>query len=182
MVTRCRNRTVANGDSIKFDVRRCRQCSAGKAKKASNASWSSTRHAVTFGYLTSNSATKTPIAFSASALVGAYMISRSARFARGRSRFGSLSSTLASLCTSRVARSSPATRPVPRTRGPARRHQPQPPAPAARGRADHAARWPNSPCSPDSRPRASPAPSSRPPSPRSSPECTDGRLPAGCLK
>ena len=30
-VTRCRSRTVANGDSITFDVRRCFQCSAGKS-------------------------------------------------------------------------------------------------------------------------------------------------------
>ena len=53
-VTRCRSRTVANGDSIRFDVRRCRQCSAGKSKNASSASWSSTRQAVGFGYFASN--------------------------------------------------------------------------------------------------------------------------------
>jgi hypothetical protein len=37
-VTRWRSRTVANGDSITFDVRRCFQCSAGKSKKVSKAS------------------------------------------------------------------------------------------------------------------------------------------------
>ena len=97
LVTRCRNRTVANTDSITFDVRRWRQCSAGKPKNANSASRSSARHAAAFGYFASNSATKASMPRSASAFVGAYMMSRSARFARGRRRFGNLSSTLASL-------------------------------------------------------------------------------------
>lgn len=35
VVTRWRNRTVANADSIGFVVRKCFQCSAGKMKKLS---------------------------------------------------------------------------------------------------------------------------------------------------
>lgn len=37
-VTRWRSRTVANGDSITLDVRRCFQCSAGKSKKVRSTS------------------------------------------------------------------------------------------------------------------------------------------------
>jgi hypothetical protein len=39
-VTRCRRRTVANGDSTTLLVRRCFQCSAGKSKKVSSFSQS----------------------------------------------------------------------------------------------------------------------------------------------
>lgn len=42
-VTCCRRRTVANGDSITFDVRRCFQCSAGKSKNVSSTSVSFSR-------------------------------------------------------------------------------------------------------------------------------------------
>ena len=44
-------RTVANVDSIGLVVRRCTQCSPGKAKKASKASRSFTSFSVAFGYL-----------------------------------------------------------------------------------------------------------------------------------
>jgi len=37
-VTRCRARTVANGDSTTFDVRKCFQCSAGKSKNVGSTS------------------------------------------------------------------------------------------------------------------------------------------------
>jgi hypothetical protein len=36
-VTRWRSRTVANGDSITFDVHRCFQCSTGKSKNVNQA-------------------------------------------------------------------------------------------------------------------------------------------------
>ena len=82
-ITRCRSRTVANGDSIRFDVRRCRQCSAKQSEKASRAPRSAARQTAAFGCFALNSATKAPTDFSA-VLVSAYVISRSARFARGR--------------------------------------------------------------------------------------------------
>ena len=57
-----------------------------QAENTSRAAWSTSRQAIAFG-----------LAVSTSALVAAYMISRSARLARGRRRLESLSSTLAIL-------------------------------------------------------------------------------------
>ena len=50
-VTRWRSRTVANGDSITLEVRRCVQCGAGKSKKVSSASASFSRVVTAFEYL-----------------------------------------------------------------------------------------------------------------------------------
>lgn len=50
-VTRWRSRTVANGDSIRFAVLRCFQCSAGKSKNVSSTSASFSRVATAWrGY------------------------------------------------------------------------------------------------------------------------------------
>jgi hypothetical protein len=66
-----------------------------------------------FGYFASCSATNPATSFSHSAFVGAFIISGSAAFALGCRLFGSLSSTLAILCThsrsSRCATNSPST-------------------------------------------------------------------------
>jgi hypothetical protein len=51
LVTRCRSRTVANGDSIRFVDRMCCQCSAGKSKYVSSLSSSLCYDATAFGYL-----------------------------------------------------------------------------------------------------------------------------------
>jgi hypothetical protein len=51
LVTRWHSRTVANGDSITFDVRRCFQCSAGKSKNVSSTSASFSRVVTAFGVL-----------------------------------------------------------------------------------------------------------------------------------
>jgi hypothetical protein len=50
LLTRCRNRTVLNGDSTGLVVRKCSQCSAGKSKNVSRFSWSRSRDATAFGY------------------------------------------------------------------------------------------------------------------------------------
>jgi hypothetical protein len=71
-VTRWRSRTVANGDSIMFEVRRCFQCSAGKSKKVRSASASCSRVVTAFGYLAPYSVPKRVIASRACARVSAY--------------------------------------------------------------------------------------------------------------
>jgi hypothetical protein len=51
LVTRVLARTGEKVDSMGFVVRRCSQCSAGKSKNASSASWSSTTLATALGHL-----------------------------------------------------------------------------------------------------------------------------------
>ena len=53
LVTRCRSRTVAKGDSITLVVRRCCQCSAGKSKKVSRSASHRRSEATAFGYFAS---------------------------------------------------------------------------------------------------------------------------------
>src|ERR1035437_7547086 len=96
-VARSRSRTVANGDSITLVVRRCFQCSAGKSKKVTSRSQLAVSDSTALGYLAGYSASKRDRAASHSARPSAYIISCSARLARGCKRWGSLSSTLASL-------------------------------------------------------------------------------------
>ena len=66
-----RCRTVANTLSIGFDVRRWSQCSAGKSKKASNASRSFVRQATALSYLAPYLSANMSIAAVAAARVGA---------------------------------------------------------------------------------------------------------------
>src|SRR5262245_26223499 len=65
-VTRWRNLTIANGDSITFEVRRRFQCSAGKSKKVSSASASFPSVVTAFSYLAPYSPAKRAIASRAS--------------------------------------------------------------------------------------------------------------------
>ena len=119
-------------------------------------------------------AAKAPIAFAASARVGAYMNFAQRPLRPRTQRFGSLSSTFRHLVAPVALRHRL------RPHVPHRHQKPSAPSPTATARSPGPAA--RSPSSPDSRPPAPPAPSSRPPSPRSSPACTDGRLPSGCLK
>ena len=74
-VTRWRSRTVANGDSMTFDVRRCFQCSAGKSKKVSSAAASFPRVVTAFGYLGPYSVVNRWAASRACSQVSAYITS-----------------------------------------------------------------------------------------------------------
>src|SRR5262249_52570184 len=98
-VTRWRRRTVANGDSITFEVLRCFQCAAGKSKKVSRTSASCSKVVTAFGYLAPYSPANRVIASRAFSRVSAYITSWRAAFTRGWSRLGSLSTTLPSLWT-----------------------------------------------------------------------------------
>ena len=97
LVTRWRSRTVANGGSITFDVRRCFQCSAGKSKNVSSTSASFSSVVTAFGYFGPYSVANCCAASRASSRVSAYITSCSAAFTRGWRRFGSLSRMFPSL-------------------------------------------------------------------------------------
>ncbi len=85
-----------------FVVRRCFQCSAGKSKCVVSFSKSLSRAAVAFGYFASYSARNFARIASQSARVGEFIISCNADLAFGCRLLGSLSNTLAILCTQSI--------------------------------------------------------------------------------
>ena len=97
LVTRVRNRTVANVDSIGFVVFRWTQCSAGKLKNARSLSRSPTILAAALGHFTPNSVLKRLIAVFASASVAASRMSVSIRFADGCCVLGNAARTFPAL-------------------------------------------------------------------------------------
>ena len=180
-VTRFRSRTLANGDSIRFDLRRCNQCSAGIAKNASSASWSSYQAAGRLGILRlelGNEGTDGRLRVGARRRIHdlAQRPFRPRPKAHGQfvEYVGHL---VAPVALRRRLRPDVAHRRPEAQRAVADRHHRRPESPPAQV-PQHAR--PALRTLPISRPRWPPAPWCRPTAPRASPACTAGRLPGGC--